>query len=261
MAKLLSERRGPVTVLTINRPDVHNCVDGETAAALATSIDAFARDPNARVLVVTGAGDKSFCSGADLKHTFTLMSHEWVERAGPMGFARLDAGKPTIGAINGYCFAGGFELAAWCDFRIAGANAEFGALNRRWGVPFTDGGTQRFARIMGQGNALYMIETGMRVDAERALAMGFVQEIVPAGNALARALELAERIAGYPHASIVADRAATLATWGLSLRDGLRFEAETCLPTGADPEMAAGLQRFVSHDRPDAPRPPGKGNA
>ena len=118
MAKLLSERRGPVTIVTINRADVHNCVDGETAAALATSIDAFARDPSARVLVVTGAGEKSFCSGADLKLAYTLMSHEWVERAGPMGFARLEAGKPTVAAVNGYCFAGGFELAAWCDFRI-----------------------------------------------------------------------------------------------------------------------------------------------
>ena len=261
MAKLLNERRGPVTVVTINRPEVHNCFDGETAVALATSIDAFARDPEARVMVVTGAGDKSFCSGADLKHTDTLMQHEWVDRSGPMGFARLEAGKPTIAAIDGYCFAGGFELAAWCDFRIAGANAEFGALNRRWGVPFSDGGTQRFARIMGQGNALYMIETGVRIDAERALAMGFVQEIVPVGKALARAVELAERIAGYPHASLVADRAATLATWGLSLRDGLRFEVENCMPTGAVPEMAAGLARFAAHDRPDAPRPPARGNA
>jgi enoyl-CoA hydratase len=260
MAKLLSERRGAITVLTINRADVHNCVDGETATALATSIDAFARDPGARVLIVTGAGDKSFCSGADLKHAYTLMTHEWVERAGPMGFARLEAGKPTIAAVNGYCFAGGFELAAWCDFRVAGANAEFGALNRRWGVPFTDGGTQRFARIMGQGNALYMIETGVRIDAARAMAMGFVQEIVPPGQALARALELAGRIAGYPNASIVADRAATIATWGLSLRDGLRFEEETCLPTGGDAEMAVGLERFAAHDRPDAPRPPAKVN-
>ena len=169
------------------------------------------------MLVITGAGDRSFCSGANLKDIDDLMRHPHTERAGPIGFAQLDPGKPTIAAVNGYCFAGGMELACWCDFRIASANAEFGALNRRWGVPFIDGGTQRFPRIMGQGNALWMIETGVRIDAERALAIGLVQEVVAEGAALDRALELADRIAGYPQASLRADRAATLATWGLSL--------------------------------------------
>src|SRR5439155_10546520 len=101
-------------------------------------------------------------------------------------------GKPTIAAVEGYCFAGGMELACWCDFRVAGESAELGALNRRWGVPFVDGGTQRFTRIAGLGSALYLIETGARIGARRALELGLVQEVVPAGQALARALELAE---------------------------------------------------------------------
>jgi enoyl-CoA hydratase/carnithine racemase len=255
MPKVEVRDDGPVRILTINRPQVHNCVDGETAAGLAAAINQFASDEDASVLVVTGAGEKSFCSGADLKNVQTLMSHAAFDTAGPMGFARLDPGKPTIGAINGYCFAGGLELAAWCDFRIAASNAEFGALNRRWGVPFTDGGTQRFMRIVGQGNALWLIETGVRIDATRALQIGLVQEVVATGGALTRALELAHRIAGYPQTSIRADRAAALATFGMSLADGLRFEIDTTLPTGADPEMVAGLARFASHDRPEAPRP------
>ncbi len=254
MTKLIVERRGAITLLTLNRPDVHNCVDGETAALLAESILQAGDDPNVSVMIVTGAGDRAFCSGADLKNAPTLLEHAFVERAGPMGFARLDPQKPTIAAVNGYCFAGGMELAAWCDIRIAAANAEFGALNRRWGVPFTDGGTQRFARIAGQGNALYLIETGVRIDALRAMAMGLVQEVVPAGEALTRALELAERIAEYPQASIRADREATLGGFGLSLADGLRLEAELCLPATGDPAMAAGLERFVRGDRPAAPR-------
>lgn len=254
--KVLTEDRGAVRVLRINRPEVHNCVDGETAAALAEAITAFADDDTMRVLVVTGAGEKSFCSGADLKSAHTLLQHAWLERAGPMGFARLEAGKPTIAAVNGYCFAGGFELAAWCDFRIAGSNAEFGALSRRWGVPYTDGGTQRFARIMGLGNALYMLETGIRLDARRAYEFGFVQEIVPEGAALERALELAQRMAEYPNqAGIRADRAGALATFGLSLRDGLRFEAEHSLSTVTDEEMAEGLQKYAAKQRPEAPRP------
>ena len=192
--KLLIENRGAVRLLTINRPEKHNCVDGEVAVAIGEGIEAFANDDEARVLVVTGAGSVSFCAGADLKGTASLRSHRYRDSAGPMGFARLDPGKPTIAAINGYCFAGGFELAAWCDFRIASANAEFGCLSRRWGVPYVDGGTQRFARIMGLGNALYLLETGMRIDANRAYAMGFLQEIVAEGEVLGRALTLAPKV-------------------------------------------------------------------
>jgi cytochrome P450 len=180
MDELLVEKRGAVTLITLNRPDAHNSVTGDMAAGLAEGIDAFAADDSAHVLVITGAGDRSFCSGANLKDIDALLRHPHTERAGPMGFAHLDPGKPTIAAVNGYCFAGGMELACWCDFRIASANAEFGALNRRWGVPFIDGGTQRFPRIMGQGNALWMVETGVRIDAARALSIGLVQEVVPA---------------------------------------------------------------------------------
>lgn len=255
MEKLLTEQRGAVTLVTINRPEVHNAVDGETAVALAEAIDAFAAEDRAAVLVVTGAGGRSFCAGADLKHVHGLLAHPHTERAGPMGFAHLDPGKPTVAAVNGYCFAGGLELACWCDFRIAAANAEFGALNRRWGVPFIDGGTQRFPRIMGQGNALWMLETGIRIGAERAMAIGLVQEVVPAGEALGRALELAERMAGYPQASLRADRAATLATYGVGLDEGLFLESGRGRPTLREQEMTEGLDRFASGRRPDPPRP------
>jgi enoyl-CoA hydratase len=254
VAKVEIHDQGAVRVATLNRPEVHNCVDGETATQLARAIEAFAADDSARVLVVTGAGRRAFCSGADLKRVHELLRHPFVERASPMGFARLDPGKPTIAAVNGYCFAGGLELAAWCDFRIVAAGAEFGALNRRWGVPFVDGGTQRLARIMGQGNALWLIETGVRIDARRALALGLVQEIVEGDDALPRALEVARQTAEYPQASLRADRAALLATWGLPLAEGLRLEAERGLATVLDPEMASGLERFARHDRPDAPR-------
>ncbi|MGQ0534707.1 MAG: enoyl-CoA hydratase-related protein [Methanobacteriota archaeon] len=248
-------RDGAVVTLTLDRPHVHNCVDGATAVRLAEAITAFADDAAARVLIVTGTGAKAFCSGADLKAAPTLLSHAWVDRAGPMGFSRLDPGKPTIAAVNGYCFAGGLELAAWCDFRIAAETAEFGCLSRRWGVPYTDGGTQRLARIVGQGNALYLLETGVRIDARRAYEMGFVQEIVPQGQALARALELAVAIAEYPNpAGIRADRAGVLATFGLSITEGLRFEAEHSLPTAMGPEVAAALARYATKDRPEAPR-------
>jgi len=271
MDELVVEQRGAVTVVTLNRPEAHNSITAGMAVGMAEAIDAFAGDDSARVLVITGAGDRSFCSGANLKDVDELLRHAHTERAGPIGFAHLDPGKPTIAAVNGYCFAGGMELACWCDFRIASANAEFGALNRRWGVPFIDGGTQRFPRIVGQGNALYLIETGVRIDAARAQAMGLVQEVVAArgtggvpptgaagaasGNAaLDRALELAERIAGYPQSSLRTDRAATLAAFG-DLQAGLYMESGLGRPAATDPEMIEGLRNFVAGNRPEAPRP------
>jgi enoyl-CoA hydratase len=256
-SKVTTEDRGPVRILRINRPEQRNCVDGETAVGLARAIEAFAADAAARVLVVTGAGDLAFCAGADLKNGMTLFQHEYVDAAGPMGFARLDPGKPTIAAVNGYCFAGGGELAAWCDIRIGAANAEFGCLSRRWGVPYTDGGTQRFARILGTGNALYMLMTGARFDAHRAYEMGFLQEVVAVGQALPRALELAEAIAAYPNfAGICADRRAALQGLSLDLDEGLLLEAEIVRPACFSDEVLEGLARFAGGAREASPRPP-----
>ena len=257
MSNLLIEQRGPVTLMTLNRPEVHNSVDAGLAVALAEAIETFTADDGASVLVLTGAGEFAFSAGANLKGIDDLGKHAYVDKAGPMGFARLDPNKPTIAAVNGYCFAGGMELACWCDFRIASENAEFGALNRRWGVPFTDGGTQRFPRIMGQGNALWLMETGVRISAGRAQAIGLVQEVVPPGRALPRALELAEHIARYPQASLHADRAAALATFGLALDEGLLLEAQTGRSVVADPKMWAQLARFAAGERPEPPRPEG----
>jgi enoyl-CoA hydratase len=255
--KVTTEDRGAVRILRINRPDQRNAVDGETAVGLGRAIEAFGADDGVRVLVVTGEGDLAFCAGADLKNAPTLLEHEYLDTAGPMGFARLDPGKPTIAAVNGYCFAGGFELAAWCDLRIAAANAEFGCLSRRWGVPYTDGGTQRFARIMGIGNALYMLTTGARIDARRAYEMGFVQELVAPGQALTRAVALAQTIASYPNfPGICADRRAALEGLSMSLDDALLHEAKVVRPALFSGEMVAGLERFSAGARDESPRPP-----
>jgi enoyl-CoA hydratase len=254
MAKVLLDKDGPVWTMTLNRREVHNCVDGETAEQIATSINEFSEDESASVLVVTGAGEKSFCSGADLKNIGSLMTHRFRDSAGPMGFTRLDPGKPTIAAINGYCFAGGFELALWCDFRIAAENAEFGVLNRRWGVPLVDGGTQRLARVAGMGNALFLIETGARIDVRRAVQMGIVQELVPTGQALSRAHELAQAMAAYPQSSLRGDRSAALSGFGRPLSDGLDLEARGRGDDVLADEMAKGLNRYVTGDRPEAPR-------
>jgi enoyl-CoA hydratase len=252
--KVKVEERGAVRLVRICRAAQRNCIDGETAVGLGRAIDAFAADDGARVMVITGEGDLAFCAGADLKNAPTLFGHEYVDRAGPMGFARLDPGKPTIAAINGYCFAGGGELAAWCDIRIGAENAEFGCLSRRWGVPYIDGGTQRFARIMGTGNALYMLMTGARFGARRAYELGFLQEVVPVGQALPRALELADAIAGYPNfAGLAADRRSLLEGYDLPLDEALLAEARIGRPTCINDEVLAGLARFAGGARDASP--------
>lgn len=243
--KLLVERRGPVTVITLNRPDVHNCIDAETADALTDATRAFAEDSQARVMVVTGAGGRAFCSGADLKAVEELMRRPGAMRSAPLGFSNLEPGKPRVAAVEGYCIGEGIELSCWCDFAVAGDMAVFAALNRRSGVPWVDGGTQRMTRRIGIGNSLYLMETGERIDAARALQMGLVQEVVPAGAALGRALELAELMASYPQKSLLADREAALATFGLPLEGGLEREAELGRPTASEAEFSEGVQRFA----------------
>jgi enoyl-CoA hydratase len=248
-AKVLVERRGAVSLVTLNRPDVHNCIDAETADLLSEAIEGFRDDQEARVLVISGAGERAFSSGADLKDIEAVMGRPSASRHGPLGFTSLEPGKPRIAAVEGWCLAGGMELACWCDFAVAGEGAKFGALNRRWGVPWVDGGTQRMTRRIGMGNALYIMESGERIDAGRALAMGLVQEVVPSGRALVRATELAERIASYPQWSLLADRSSALDGFGLPLGEALRLEARAVVGTADLPEMRDGIRRFMEGQR------------
>ncbi|MCH7698669.1 MAG: enoyl-CoA hydratase/isomerase family protein [Chloroflexi bacterium] len=255
--KVLTERQDTTFVVTINRPDVRNCVDGETAQLLNDAADVFRDDNELAIMILTGAGDISFCSGADLKAIETLGTRPRARESGPMGVSRItDLGKPVIGAINGYCTAGGLELACWCDFRIASRNAQFGVLNRRWGVPLVDGSTQRLPRIVGTGNALYLIETGALIDAEHAMRIGLVQELVPEKQALERALVVAQALGRYPQRAMRRDRQAVLEGLTLPIDDGLAHEARVHHDTAAEPEMADWLRRYAEGDRPPPFRPP-----
>ncbi len=255
--KVLTERRGRTFLASINRPEVRNCVDGETAQLLSEAAYAFRDDDTLDVLVLTGAGDLAFCSGADLKNVGSLAARPGAAETGPMGLSRIiDIDKPTIAAVNGYCTAGGLELACWCDFRVAAENAQFGVLNRRWGVPLLDGGTPRLPRIVGLGNALYLIETGVLIDADHALRMGLVQEVVPAGEAVLRALTIAEALSSYPQTALRNDRRAAIGGLSLSLADGLDFEVSAHRDTVSDPAMGEWLRRYAAGDRPPPLRPP-----
>ena len=228
MVKL--ERTGSAAVLTIDRPERRNAVDGPTAEQLGEAYREFVADDGARVLVLTGAGGEAFCAGADLKALDTL-GPRLNDPNGPLGFTRLTSPKPTIAAIGGWCLAGGLELALWCDLRIADAKAKLGFPERRWGVPLIDGGTQRLPRVVGQGRALDIILTGRILDAPEALGMGLLTEVVDDGAHLDRALEYAEGLAAFPQDTMLADRAAALASFGHPMEAGLAIEATSGLRT------------------------------
>jgi enoyl-CoA hydratase len=234
------ERRGAAALLTIDRPERRNAVDGATAAALAEGLDAFEADAGAAVLVLTGAGETAFCAGADLTAIGTL---DPDAPGGPLGFTRRTPSKPAIAAVEGWCLAGGLELALWCDLRIVSATARFGCAERRWGVPLIDGGTQRLPRVVGLGRALELILTGRTIEAAEAHAIGLANEVVAPGGAVARALELAEALAAFPQETMRSDREAALAAQGLPLAEGLALEAR--LGRGRIDAAARGAARFA----------------
>jgi enoyl-CoA hydratase len=248
------ERRGHVAVIAIDRPEVRNAVDRATAAALGEAWHRFEVDPHAYVGVLHGRGG-NFSSGADLK-TFDLEDGP----DGFLGFTRMQIGKPTIAAVEGYCVAGGLEMALWCDLRIAGASAVFGCFERRFGVPLVDGGTQRLPRIVGLGLALEMILTGRSVEAEEAHAIGLVNTVVSDGDTLAFAVMMAERIAASPQDTLRSDRMAVLDGLGRPIGEGLELERHYGF--SVMDVAARGAARFTAGaGRAGTPVPPLEGGA
>jgi enoyl-CoA hydratase len=224
MEPVIYERRGAAAVVTIDRQERRNAIDGRTAALLGEAHERFESEADARVMILTGAGGVAFSAGADLKSIESL-GPRLDDPRGPLGVSRVTSTKPTIAAISGWCLAGGLELALWCDLRIAAEGSSLGFPERRWGVPLIDGGTQRLPRLIGLGRALDLILTGRIIDAAEAHAVGLVTEVVAAGRHLERALEIAEGLARFPQDTMLADRRAALDGIGRSLEEGLALEA------------------------------------
>jgi enoyl-CoA hydratase len=251
--KLLVSRDGPVTTVTINRPERRNAIDPETALALRAACRDFEEDEKAAVAVLTGAGG-GFCAGWDLKSLAGEGYGYDADGEGPLGPTRALLSKPVIAAVEGHAVAGGLELALWCDLRIASRTAVFGVFCRRWGVPLVDGGTVRLPRLIGHSRALDMILTGRPVGAEEAFAWGLANRLVPAGEALAEAQALAAEIARFPALCMRTDRLSSYRQWDLGLEEALREEGragEAPLREGARDgaaRFAAGLGRSGRFD-------------
>lgn len=246
-----------VTIMTINRPEARNAVDPETARELYDAFLAFDADKNADVAILTGASGQ-FCAGFDLKAAARGVGQEWLNKVdiptgwrdaraqpipAPMGPSRMILSKPVIAAIEGYAVAGGIELAAWCDMRVASEDATFGVFCRRWGVPLIDGGTVRLPRILGQGRANDLILTGRAVAADEAYRMGLADRVVPKGQALQAALEIAVGLTRFPQSCMHADHASARMS-GSELAVAMTREWQS-FQTFAS-EGAVGAARFSS---------------
>jgi len=238
---------GRVRVVTINRPERRNAVDGATAASLHAAFAAFDADDHTSVAVLTGAGG-TFCSGADLKAMSgaTLSNPVTETGPGPLGPTRMLLSKPVIAAVEGYAVAGGLELALWCDLRVAAADAVFGVFCRRWGVPLMDGGTVRLPRLIGHSHALDLILTGRGVSGNEARTMGLANRLTPSGQAFSTALELAQQIASFPPTCMRNDRLSAYDQWSLDLDHALIGEHRYGIATINSGETREGAARFAA---------------
>ncbi len=237
---------GPVAVVTIDRPEVRNAVDGPTAAALADAFRRVEDDDAVSVAVLTGAGG-TFCAGADLKAISAGRGNRvTTDGDGPMGPTRMLLSKPVVAAVEGHAVAGGLELACWCDLRVAATDTVFGVYCRRWGVPLIDGGTIRLPRLVGHSHALDLILTGRGVSGDEALRMGLANRLTEPGGALAGAVELAHQLAAFPQGCLRSDRESSYRQWGLGLDDALALETELGLAVIRSGETAEGATRFAA---------------
>ena len=238
------EKHGDLVIVTINRPQVRNAVDHDTAQALAEAFRAFDANKQQRAAVLTGANGH-FCAGADLKAVAQGRGNRvTLDGDGPLGPTRMLLNKPVIAAVEGYAVAGGLELALWCDLRVAAETAVFGVYCRRWGVPLVDGGTVRLPRLIGQSHALDMILTGRGVGGAEALRFGLANRLAPPGEALHGAVEMAEKLTRYPQRCMLSDRRSAISQWGRTLDEALQQETLLGREVIKSGETVAGATRF-----------------
>ncbi|MEP3244855.1 MAG: crotonase/enoyl-CoA hydratase family protein [Sneathiella sp.] len=234
----------PVTIVTINRPDVRNACNMETVQGLHDAFVDFEKDENARVAIFTGKG-KTFCAGADLEEVSSGASIGFSWAGTNKGATRRRLEKPVIAAVEGHAVAAGLALAVWCDMRVASESAVFGVFCRRFGGPMPNGCTVRLPRIIGESRALDMLMTGRPVDAKEAYHFGLADRLVSEGQALASALELARQLANFPQTALLSDRKSAMTQWNYPELEAINREIEGSQPAFED-AFQSGAGTFVS---------------
>ena len=252
-ANILCESHGRVRLITINRSEKMNSLDLAANGEFVEIWRAFDEDDEAHVAVVTGAGDKAFCAGADLK-TYTMafartpapeFRRRYTNGPGFGGITRnMDVFKPIVAAVNGFAISGGFELALACDIRFCSPNAEFALQDAKWGFHACDGGLIRLPQIIGLGHAMEIILSGERVGAEHAYRIGLVNRVHPQGELLERSMNFAQMLArrsplSHRFAKEVMKRAV-----GLTIDEALRLESRSFHDVGTSGDLAEGTTAF-----------------
>lgn len=260
MAAVDYNKDGPVSIITLNRPSKMNALDYDENELLKAHFRTYAEDDDARALVVTGAGDKAFSAGADMK-TFSLpyatkpapyFRDKFINGSGFGGITRnLKINKPIIAAINGYSIGGGFELALAMDIRFCSPNAEFACQDVLWGMHPCDGACVRLPKIVGMGNAMEIILSGERVGAERALEMGLVNRIVPQSQLLPKTIAYAKHLATRGPLAQKYVKDVTYRSRGLSLAEALRLELRSFSDTANSEDFVEGVRAFQGKREPD----------
>jgi enoyl-CoA hydratase len=258
---IIYEMEDHVVTITLNRPEVHNCINKDTSDELQTAWKSFRDDNDAFVAIITGAGDKAFSAGWDLKDAAALHdigSYDDYRQSiynceGYCGYTkRMDIFKPTIAAVNGYCFAAGLETALLADIRIAAERAEFGCLERRWNIIAGDGLTVRLPLVVGYAKALELLITGKRIDVNEAYRIGLVNEVVPDDQVLARAKELALSICELPQGAIRSDKESLIRGYGHTIEERLRIEQEMLLSMFLRKDKHShGAGSFIGKEQPE----------
>ncbi len=241
--KVLVNSDGPVTTITINRPEVKNACDVETVQTLHDICAQFEADKAARVAVLTGAGE-AFCAGADLDELASGASIGFSWAGTNKGATRRRLNKPVIAAVEGHAVAAGLALAVWCDLRVASESAVFGVFCRRFGGPMPNGCTVRLPRIIGESRALDMLMTGRPVDAREAFSFGLADRLVKKGDALSAAQDLAHSLAEFPQLAMLSDRASAISQWDYPEEEAIDREIAGSKPA-FEQQFQSGAGRFV----------------
>lgn len=249
---VLVDRRGPVAVATLNRPEKHNAMSQAMKDAIVATLRDLDADPAVRVIVITGAGDKAFVAGADITEFQgrTLAEQQRMYREGTVYDAVDRVAKPLLARIDGYCFGGGLELALGCDIRIASDRAVFSQAEISIGIIPGGGGSQRLARLVGLGTALKLTLTGDRVDAREALRIGLVDEVVDRARLDERVQEIATRIASKSAVAVRLAKAAVKASARLPLDQGLRYERTLFALVFTSADKEEGVRAFLEKREP-----------
>ena len=244
---VLLEQRGRIALVTMNRPEKRNALDGQMRCAFLGVMDRIRRDTNTRAVVITGAGDKAFIAGADISEFEgrSPVDQYRVMRLPTVFDAIERCPKPVIAAVNGFCLGGGMELALACDIRLGSSNAKFGQPEVNLGIIPGGGGTQRLPRIIGLGHALRLILTGEMIAAEEALRLGLVAEVTPPEGLLDRAVAIGELIASKSPVAVAAAKEATRAAMSLPLDEGLRLETALFQLCFSSEDKAEGVRAFL----------------